>query len=95
MSAAGLAAGPCLADEEVVADPHVAARGMLLEIARTDGVAQPVLTPGNPVRMSAVPAQLAGRRPPWLGEHTAAVLSAELGMSADQIAALLEAGVIA
>jgi len=47
------------------------------------------------VRMSAVPAQLAGRRPPWLGEHTAAVLSAELGMSADQIAALLEAGVIA
>ena len=56
MSAAGLAAGPCLADEEVVSDPHVAARGMLVEIERTDGVAQPVLTPGNPVRMSAVAA---------------------------------------
>jgi crotonobetainyl-CoA:carnitine CoA-transferase CaiB-like acyl-CoA transferase len=95
MSAAGLAAGPCLADEEVVVDPHVAARGMLMEIARTDGVAQPVLLPGNPVRMSAVPSQPAGRRPPWLGEHTTAVLAAELGMSADQIAALREAGVIA
>jgi crotonobetainyl-CoA:carnitine CoA-transferase CaiB-like acyl-CoA transferase len=95
MGAAGLAAGPCLADEEVVADPHVAARGMLIEIPRTDGVAQPVLTPGNPVRMSAVPPQPAGRRPPWLGEHTTDVLSAELGMSSEQIAALREAKVIA
>jgi crotonobetainyl-CoA:carnitine CoA-transferase CaiB-like acyl-CoA transferase len=94
MGAAGLPAGPCLADEEVVADPHVAARGMLVEIPRTDGVAQPVLTPGNPVRLSAVPAHPAGRRPPWLGEHTAEVLSAELGMSGDQIEALREAGVI-
>jgi crotonobetainyl-CoA:carnitine CoA-transferase CaiB-like acyl-CoA transferase len=94
MSAAGLAAGPCLADEEVVADPHVAARGMLIEIERTDGVAQPVLTPGNPVRMSAVPPQPAGRRPPWLGEHTAEVLAAELGLSPEQIAELRENSVI-
>jgi crotonobetainyl-CoA:carnitine CoA-transferase CaiB-like acyl-CoA transferase len=94
MSAAGLAAGPCLADEEVVADPHVAARGMLIEIERTDGVAQPVLTPGNPVRMSAVRPQLAPRRPPWLGEHTNGVLSAELGLSPGQIAELREHSVI-
>src|ERR1700738_4508170 len=32
LGAAGLAAGPCLSDAEVVTDPHVAARGMLLEI---------------------------------------------------------------
>jgi formyl-CoA transferase len=95
MGAAGLAAGPCLADEEVVTDPHVAARGMLVEIPRTDGVAQPVLTPGNPVRMSAAAAQPAGRRPPWLGEHTTGVLAAELGMSSTQIQTLREAGVIA
>jgi crotonobetainyl-CoA:carnitine CoA-transferase CaiB-like acyl-CoA transferase len=95
MGAAGLAAGPCLADEEVVADPHVAARGMLVEIPRTDGVAQPVLTPGNPVKMSAVAAQPAGRRPPWLGEHTTGVLAAELGMSSSQIQTLREAGVVA
>jgi formyl-CoA transferase len=94
MSAAGLPAGPCLADEEVVTDPHVAARGMLVEIPRTDGVAQPVLTPGNPVRLSDVPARPAGR-PPWLGEHTAGVLAAELGMSGGQIEELRDAGVIA
>jgi crotonobetainyl-CoA:carnitine CoA-transferase CaiB-like acyl-CoA transferase len=94
MSAAGLAAGPCLAAEEVVADPHVAARGMLIEIERTDGVTQPVLTPGNPVRMSAVPPQPAGRRPPWLGEHTNGVLAAELGLSPEQIAELRENRVI-
>jgi formyl-CoA transferase len=94
LGAAGLAAGPCLSDEEVVTDPHVAARGMLLEIPRTDGVAQPVLTPGNPVRMSAVPAQPAGRRPPWLGEHTTEVLSSELTMSGEEIERLRDAGVI-
>jgi crotonobetainyl-CoA:carnitine CoA-transferase CaiB-like acyl-CoA transferase len=94
MSAAGLAAGPCLDGEEVVNDPHVAARGMLVEIPRTDGVAQPVLTPGNPVRMSAAPAHPAAGRPPWLGEHTSDVLAAELGMSSARIQELREAAVI-
>ena len=51
--------------------------------------------PGNPVRMSAVPRLPASRRPPWLGEHTAEVLSAELGMSGEQLAALRDGGVIA
>ncbi len=95
MSAAGRAAGPCRADAEVVVDPHVAARGMLIEIPRTDGVAQSVLTPGNPVRMSAVTPRPAGRRPPWLGEHTTDVLSAELGLTPGQIAALRDARVVA
>jgi formyl-CoA transferase len=95
MSSAGLAAGPCLADEEVVADPHVAARGMLVPIPRTDGVAQPVLTPGNPVRMSAMPDRPTVGRPPWLGEHTAEVLGVELGLGGVELKALREAGVIA
>ena len=94
LGAAGIAAGPCFADEEVVADPHVAARAMLVEIPRTDGVEQPVLVPGNPVKMSAV-AGHAERRPPWLGEHTAAVLAAELGLAPAEIEALRSDGVIA
>jgi crotonobetainyl-CoA:carnitine CoA-transferase CaiB-like acyl-CoA transferase len=52
LTGTGIAAGPCLADEEV-ADPHVAARDMLVEIPRPDGVEQPVLVPGNPVRTRA------------------------------------------
>jgi len=93
-AAAGIAAGPCLADEEVVADPHVAARGMLVELPRTDGIAQPVLVPGNPIRMSAVAANT-DTRPPWLGEHTSDVLSAELGLTPAELDALGADGVIA
>ena len=32
LGAAGVAAGPCLTADEVVADPHVAARDMLVEM---------------------------------------------------------------
>ncbi|MFV2176464.1 CoA transferase [Actinomadura sp. LOL_016] len=94
LGAAGIAAGPCLGDEEVVADPHVRARGMLVEVTRTDGVEQPVLVPGNPVRMSAAPAREEGR-PPWLGEHTTAVLADELGLGEAEIARLIADGVVA
>ncbi len=84
---AGIAAGPCLSDAEVVADPHVRARDMLVELPRTDGVAQPVLIPGNPVRLSDA-ASGAETRPPWLGEHTDAVLTGELGLTGAELAEL-------
>ena len=73
MSAAGIAAGPCFRDDEVVADAHVAARNMLVEMPRTDGVDEPVLVPGNPVKLTNV-AEGPETRMPWLGEHTDAVL---------------------
>ncbi|MFF5265087.1 CaiB/BaiF CoA transferase family protein [Actinomadura viridis] len=94
LGAAGIAAGPCLGGEEVVADPHVAAREMLVEVPRSDGVEQPVLVPGNPVRMSAAPAR-EEHRPPWLGEHTAAVLAGELGLTEAEIESLRADGVVA
>jgi crotonobetainyl-CoA:carnitine CoA-transferase CaiB-like acyl-CoA transferase len=94
LSAAGIAAGPCATADEVVADPHVAARSMLVEVPRTDGVEQPVLVPGNPVKLSEV-AEGPETRVPWLGEHTDEVLQAELGLSADELAALRAAKVIA
>ncbi|HJR25507.1 MAG TPA: CaiB/BaiF CoA-transferase family protein [Acidimicrobiales bacterium] len=93
LSAAGIAAGPCFTDDEVVADPHVAARSMLVEMPRTDGVAQPVLVPGNPVKLSDV-AQGPETRVPWLGEHTDEVLAAELGLGHAELAALRGDGVI-
>jgi len=94
LGGAGIAAGPCFDDEEVVHDPHLAGRSMLVAMERTDGVEQPVLVPGNPVKLSAVP-EAAEERVPWLGEHTDAVLAAELGLSASELAALRAAGVIA
>lgn len=94
LAGAGIAAGPCLRDEEVAADPHLAARSMLVELPRPDGVTQPVLVPGNPVRLSGLAAS-PERRPPWLGEHTEPVLTAELGLTAAELAVLRADGVIA
>ena len=94
LSAAGIAAGPCYRDDEVVADEHVAARHMLVAMPRTDGVDEPVLVPGNPVKMTNV-AEGPETRVPWLGEHTDEVLAAELGLDAATLAALRADGTIA
>ncbi len=93
LAAAGVAAGPCLSDAEVVRDPHVAQRHMLVELPRTDGVAQPVLIPGNPVKLSKF-GPPPDRDPPRLGEHTNEVLGAELGPDWAALADLRAAGVI-
>jgi crotonobetainyl-CoA:carnitine CoA-transferase CaiB-like acyl-CoA transferase len=90
---AGIAAGPCLTAPEVVDDPHVAARAMLVEVPRTDGVVAPVLVPGNPVKLSGV-AEGPEERVPWLGEHTDGVLSDELGLTSAEIAALRADGAV-
>jgi crotonobetainyl-CoA:carnitine CoA-transferase CaiB-like acyl-CoA transferase len=98
LSAAGLAAGPCLTPPEVIADPHVAARHMLVEVPRPDGDGgdggdDPILVPGNPVKLSGTP-EGPETRVPWLGEHTAEVLAAELGLDDDALAGLRADGVI-
>jgi len=67
---------------------------MLVEVPRTDGVEQPVLVPGNPVKMTGV-AEGPETRVPWLGEHTDEVLRAELGLGDDDLARLRAAGAIA
>ncbi len=94
LAGAGVAAGPCLSAQQVIDDPHVAAHHMLVEMPREDGVAEPVISPGNPIKMSAV-AQGPETRVPWLGEHTDAVLHEELALSEAAIAELRSAGVIA
>ncbi len=78
----------------MIADPHVAARHMLVEMPRTDGVAEPVLVPGNPVKLSKV-AEGPETRVPWVGEHTDEVLRAELGLDDAELAKLRDADVIA
>jgi len=93
MSAAGIAAGPCFTDEEVVRDDHLAARHMLVEVPRTDGVDEPVLVPGNPVKLTNV-AEGPETRVPWLGEHTDEVLSTELGLTPAELTELRANGTI-
>jgi formyl-CoA transferase len=92
LGAKGVAAGPCLRDDEVAADPHVVARNMVSRIERPDG-GRPVLVPGNPVKLSAL-AEVPDGRVPWLGEHTEQLLTDELGCQSDEIAELKAAGIV-
>jgi crotonobetainyl-CoA:carnitine CoA-transferase CaiB-like acyl-CoA transferase len=93
LSSQGVAAGPCLRDEEIVVDGHLQSRHMVRAIDRPDGSGPPVLVPGNPVKLSGVP-ELEDDRVPWLGEHTEQVLKDELGLSTKELEALRAAGVI-
>jgi crotonobetainyl-CoA:carnitine CoA-transferase CaiB-like acyl-CoA transferase len=93
LSTVGIAAGPVQTSPEVIDDPHVACRHMMVAMERTDGVAEPVLIPGNPVKLSAV-AEGPETRVPWVGEHTTEVLQAELGLANAELDELRAQGVI-
>jgi formyl-CoA transferase len=84
---AGIVAGPSNSAPDVITDKHVAARNMLVEMPRPDGVAEPVLIPGNPVKLSKM-TEGPETRVPWVGEHTTEVLAAELGLDDAQLADL-------
>ena len=92
LNEAGIASGPVNSAPDVIADPHVAARDMLVEVPRTDGE-PPYLMPGNPVKMTKV-AEGPETRVPWVGEHTDEVLRRELRLSDAELLRLREAGVI-
>ena len=94
MNDEGIASGPINTAQDVIDDPHVAARDMIVELPRTDDVEQPILVPGNPVRLSKV-AHGPETRWPWLGEHTDEVLRVELGLDDGELARLRADGVIA
>ena len=88
----GIVAGPSNRAEDIVADPHVAARDMLIEVPRPDDE-RPYLVVGNPVKMSRL-AEGPVQRFPRLGQHTDEVLEHLLGVDAAERAHLREAGVI-
>jgi formyl-CoA transferase len=93
LTAAGIVAGPSNRAADVIADPHVAARHMLVEMPRTDDVTDPVLIPGNPVKLSRV-SEGPETRVPWVGEHTSEVLQAELRIDDAELVRLRSAGIV-
>jgi formyl-CoA transferase len=69
---AGVPAGPLLDYAQAVADPHTAAREMVVEMEHPE--AGTVYGLGIPVKLSATPGSI--RRPaPLLGQHTAEILA--------------------
>ena len=93
LTAAGIVAGPSNSAADVIADAHVEARRMLVEMPRTDEVTDPVLIPGNPVKLSKM-TEGPETRVPWVGEHTDAVLRGELDLDDATLAKLRDQGVI-
>jgi formyl-CoA transferase len=92
LCALGVAAGPSQTAPDIRADPHVAARNMLVEVPRSDAP-EPMLVVGNPVKTSRLTDGPISRFP-GLGEHTDAVLREELGLDAEAIAGLRTRGVL-
>ncbi len=92
LAAEGIAAGESYTSADIVADPHVSARHMLVEMDDPQG-GDPVLIPGNPVKLSRM-AEGPETRVPWLGEHTDEVLATELGLDTAAITELRARGVI-
>ncbi|MGE8134363.1 CaiB/BaiF CoA transferase family protein [Novosphingobium subterraneum] len=92
MEAAGLPGGKVNEIPEVLEHPQIEARGLVHEMARSDGT--PIKVLGFPAQLSASPATYR-HAPPRSGEDTVAVLSERLGLGKDEIERLLAAGVIA
>jgi formyl-CoA transferase len=87
---AGVPCGACLDTGEVLADPHLRAREMIVDVDYpTRGTYQTV---GCPIKLSDSPAEIS--RPPLLGEHTADVLAALCGVAPDEVKRLRESGVV-
>lgn len=78
---------------QVFASPQVAARGMRVRLDHPLAGSGHVDLIGNPLKLSRTPVGY-GKAPPLLGADTAAVLERHLGLDAEALASLAEAGVI-
>jgi crotonobetainyl-CoA:carnitine CoA-transferase CaiB-like acyl-CoA transferase len=88
LEAAGVPAGPVLTIEQMVEDPQVQARDMVVEVQhKTAGRTRAL---GTPVKFSATPTRVS-RAAPLLGEHTREIL-AEYGMAPTEIDKLIHDG---
>ena len=90
MAAAGLPYAPINRPEQLYDDPHLKASGAFLPITLPDG---------RKTEIPALPFEVGGRRfgvrrdVPGIGEQGAEVL-ADIGLSRDEIASLIERGIV-
>lgn len=91
MEQARLPAGPVMSPQDVLDDPHIAAKG-LFQAVEYPGLEKPAPLMRTPVELSETPGEIRSR-PPTLGEHTDQIMQ-ELGYSGTEIAALREKRVV-
>jgi formyl-CoA transferase/CoA:oxalate CoA-transferase len=89
---AGVPCGAVRSVTETLADPQLAARGMIVPI--THPIAGDIRVLGNPLKLSATPLEIR-TPPPALGQHTDAILKSDLGLPEEDIARLRRDGAIA
>ncbi|AZZ81403.1 formyl-CoA transferase [Gordonia alkanivorans] len=93
LSAAGVVVGPVNTVAEVVADPHLRARGMIAE-HYDEGAQRTVLGPGVVPQFSDTPGGIRNAGPPTPGCDNEAVYGEMLGLSSADLTELREGGVI-
>ena len=91
MGDAGVPCGACQDTGEVLADPHLKAREMIVDLDYPNRP-QGFKTVGCPLKLSDSPVELT--RPPMLGEHTEALLAELCGVSPAEARALKAKGVV-
>jgi CoA:oxalate CoA-transferase len=87
----GVPCGPINKVSQVLQDPQVAAREMILEVNHPTAGRQKI--PGCPIKMSETPCSVETASP-LLGGQTESVLAEFLGLSAEEIRSLREEGVL-
>ena len=92
LQAAGIAAHASWTTPEIAADPHLQARGAIVEVAEPDGTKRAAV--GVPMRLSKGAEIGIHRGTPWLGEHEDYVYGELLGLSRTERDLLEEAEVI-
>lgn len=90
LNACGVWSGPVYDYDQLVADLHVVATGLLVEQAQANG---PVRTVRPPLRLSETPPAVR-RGAPTLGAHSAEILSEVLGLTSGEIRRLAGSGAI-
>lgn len=90
MGDAGVPCGACQDTGEIMTDPHLKARDMIVELDYPPRGS--FTTVGSPLKLSDSPVTLT--RPPMLGEHSAEILREMCGVDADGAAELKKTGVI-
>jgi formyl-CoA transferase len=89
VAGAGVPCGACLDTGEVLSDPHLRERDMIVDVEHP--VRGRYLTVGNPIKLSASPTTIGPS--PLLGQHRHDIM-AELGYSEAEITALAKDGAI-